>query len=162
MLVWNPYGSLRLFELLRLQRVKGSFIPRRRQQASLFFPSMVQEDPTQSLICLSGQSSSLASTLLTWSRQQMGAEFDTQQGLTKTLSIEEIRRYLKRKMTLDCSESMAPADQQSPNSFEILCPNQSPPAGYDPVPFDWRHVGTNHGDALLLRPCECFWLYAPF
>lgn len=155
----------RLFVLLwttALTESKRQLYPQEKGTSKSFLPSTEQQDPTGFLIHPSGQSSRVASALLTSARQWRGAEFAAQQGLTKTLSTEEFRHYPKRKTTPDCSGNTAPADQQSPNSFEILCQTQSLPAGYDPVPFDWRHVGTNHGDALLLRPCECFWLYAPF
>lgn len=64
-----------------------------------------------------------------------------------------LQKMPKRKTTPDCWESTAPADQQSPNSFETLCQTQSLPAGNDPVPLDWRHAGTNHGDALPRSKC---------
>lgn len=119
------------------------------------FPSKKQDPSLGGTFHLSGQSSADFTEPVTGGRAESAAgTYNTQH--------DEIRHYPKRRTTRGCSASTASAAQQSPNSSESLGPTQSLPAGCDPAPSGWRHAGTSHGGALLLRPCECFWLCAPF
>lgn len=95
---------------------KGIFTYRRRQQASLSSQAWKTKMLFRFLIYLSGQSSSLASILLTW-RQWRGAEFDARQGLTKTLSTEkkpDITRRERRHPTARRARCLQTSKAQTP------------------------------------------------